>query len=415
MATYREVFAVREFRALLAAQLLSLAGDQLSKVAVSLLVFGSTGSAMLAAVAFGVSYLPWVVIGPVLAALADRFPRRTVMISCDVARAVLVTTLAVPGLPVAVQVAVLFAASIFTPPALAARSATMSEVLHGDAYVVGSGISSVSAQLAEVIGLAAGSVLLSLVSPRGVLLADAMTFALSATLLTAFVVRRPAAPCSERTTVLRDTAHGLRMILTSRRLRSFVMLAWVGAAFTTAPEGLMTAYAAYLHSGHATYGLLLAAMPFGAVCGAIVYGRFTTPASRWRLVPGMALLSCASMLPIFADPPLPIVLTLLSITGYGTAFQIALNARFIQEVPASHRGRAYGVAMAGLMVGMCAATAGAGALSDLWQDPPLVIGLCGLAGLLAMAPLLVRWPSGIRSAPGNFPGRSHGVEQDGGS
>ncbi|MDP4511530.1 MFS transporter [Nonomuraea turcica] len=392
MATYREVFAVREFRALFAAHLLSQLGDQLSKVAISVLVFETTDSALFAAVAFGVSYLPWVVIGPVLTTLADRFPRRSVMITCDLARATLIAMLAVPGLPVGMEVAGLFAASLFAPPAQAARSATMPEVLPGDAYVVANGVSAVTGQLAQVIGFAGGGLLVGVLSPRGALLADAATFALSAALLSVFLARRRPTDRSGKTTLLQDTAGGLRLVMTDRRLRAYVILAWIGAAFTAAPEGLMTAYASHLQGGATMTGILLAAMPAGTVCGAIVYGRFTRPARRWRLLPAMALLSCASLLPVLADPPLLVSLGFLAAAGYGSAHQVALNARFVRDVPPSHRGRAFGVAVAGMMVAMGGATAIAGAMADVWRDPPMIIGLCGLAGVVTMLPVLARWP-----------------------
>ena len=48
-ATYREVFAVAEFRALWLAQLLSVAGDQLAKVALTVLVYDRTRSPLLTA------------------------------------------------------------------------------------------------------------------------------------------------------------------------------------------------------------------------------------------------------------------------------------------------------------------------------------------------------------------------------
>ena len=57
-ATYREVFAVAEFRALWLAQLLSVAGDQLAKVALTVLVYDRTRSALLAAVTFAASFVP---------------------------------------------------------------------------------------------------------------------------------------------------------------------------------------------------------------------------------------------------------------------------------------------------------------------------------------------------------------------
>src|ERR1035441_9593903 len=55
---FRDVFAVAEFRALWAAQLLSVAGDQLARVALTVLVYDQTRSALLAAVAYAGSIVP---------------------------------------------------------------------------------------------------------------------------------------------------------------------------------------------------------------------------------------------------------------------------------------------------------------------------------------------------------------------
>src|SRR5437660_4154958 len=87
-ATFRDVFAVREFRALWFSEILSVAGDRLALVALTLLVYHRTGSPLLAAVAYAAGYVPWVIGGLFLTDLADRRPRRTVMIACDAVRAV---------------------------------------------------------------------------------------------------------------------------------------------------------------------------------------------------------------------------------------------------------------------------------------------------------------------------------------
>src|SRR5215470_5937694 len=94
-ATFAEVFAVGEFRALWIAQVLSVAGDQLARVALTLLVFERTGSSLLAAVTFAASIVPTFVGGITLSGLADRWPRRRVMIACDLVRVVLVAVMAV--------------------------------------------------------------------------------------------------------------------------------------------------------------------------------------------------------------------------------------------------------------------------------------------------------------------------------
>src|SRR6266851_10520695 len=96
--TFREVFAVGEFRALWLAQLLSVAGDQLARVAMTVLVFDRTHSALWSALTFAVTFLPWIVGGLGLSGLADRVPRRQVMIICDLARMVLVCLMALTSM-----------------------------------------------------------------------------------------------------------------------------------------------------------------------------------------------------------------------------------------------------------------------------------------------------------------------------
>ena len=73
-ATFGEVFAVSEFRVLWLSQLLSVIGDQLARVALTLLVYGRTHSALLAAVTFAASVLPIFLGGVTLAGVADRLP-----------------------------------------------------------------------------------------------------------------------------------------------------------------------------------------------------------------------------------------------------------------------------------------------------------------------------------------------------
>ena len=89
-ATFRELFAVREFRPLFGTYLLSTIGDELARVALTVLVYQRTQSPLLSAVTFAISYLPWLLGGALLSTLADRFPRHRVLIASDVARAVLV-------------------------------------------------------------------------------------------------------------------------------------------------------------------------------------------------------------------------------------------------------------------------------------------------------------------------------------
>jgi hypothetical protein len=126
-----------EFRALWTAQVLSVAGDQLARMTLTLLVYDPTRSSLLAAVTFVASLVPQFLGGVALAGLADRWPRREFMIVCDVARAVLVLIMALPGVPVAGLVGLLFVVTLVGAPFTAARAALYPDILAGDAYVLG--------------------------------------------------------------------------------------------------------------------------------------------------------------------------------------------------------------------------------------------------------------------------------------
>ena len=80
-ATFREVFADSEFRAIWLAELASIAGEQFARVALTVLVYQRTGSPLLTALTYAASYLPWLIGGLILSDAADRYPRRDVMIT----------------------------------------------------------------------------------------------------------------------------------------------------------------------------------------------------------------------------------------------------------------------------------------------------------------------------------------------
>ena len=61
-----------EYRAVFAASALSWIGDYVAKAAVTVLVYQQTESVALSAAAFAISYLPWLIGGPLLATLAER-------------------------------------------------------------------------------------------------------------------------------------------------------------------------------------------------------------------------------------------------------------------------------------------------------------------------------------------------------
>ena len=188
------MFAVAEFRALWGAQLLSVFGDQLARVALTVLVYDRTRSALLAAITFVASIVPTFVGGVTLAWLADRYPRRGVMIACDLTRCAIVLVMAIPGLPLGGLVALLFLVTLVSAPFTSARAAIYPDVLKGEKYVMGTAVTLTTYQFAQVLGFAAGGAVTGFFGTRWSLIIDAATFAASALIVRARVRSRPAPP-----------------------------------------------------------------------------------------------------------------------------------------------------------------------------------------------------------------------------
>jgi MFS family permease len=382
-ATFGAVFAVGEFRALWLAQVLSVAGDQLARVALTLLVFDRTHSPLLAAVTFAASVVPAFIGGIALSGLADRFPRRRVMIACDLFRVALVAVMAVSGIPIAVLVVLLFLVTLIGAPFLSARAALYPDILTGDLYVLGTAVTLTTLQFAQVLGFAAGGAVVGFFGFQVSLIIDAVTFALSALITCIWVRSWPAVRAAAGHTSGRGggLVAGLRLVFTSPALRIPMLLGWL-AAFYNSPEGVSAPLAAALGGGAVAVGFILAAPAFGASVGAIAFSRFVSPAKRVRWMGPLAVAACGVLVLFVFRPPLPIALVLLALSGVFDCYQLAANASFVAATPARQRSQAFGIAQGGMSLGQGVAIVVAGALAEHYA-PSLVIAASGAVGAAA--------------------------------
>ena len=377
-ATYRSLFSERQFTALFIAQAISLTGDQLARVAIATLVFAETGSAFLTALIYAVTYLPWLVGGPLLGGLADRLPRRAVMVSCQLTSAVLVALMAVPGMPLVALAALLFVVILAESPFLSARASLLVDVLPDDRYVLASAMNQLTIQAAQVVGFAAGGALIRLIGPRDALLVNALSFLVSAALVRFGVRVHGAIASVQLGNSWERMKTGAKVVFGDPRLRGLVLLGWL-ATFWVVPEGLAAPYA----KGDSTaIGLLLASQPIGSVVGGVVLSRLVRPATRLEVMGWLAVMSCLPLVFFFTTPPLPLAVGLLVISGIGTTYNLPANAAFMQALPAERRGQAFGLVSAGLVAGQGISIALAGACAEL-TSPGVVIGVAGVLGVAA--------------------------------
>lgn len=390
----------REFVAMTVAYTLSVAGDDLARIALAIVFYDRTHSPFVASLAFALSFLPTLVAGPVLATLGDRFPRRNVMVVCDVARTVLVGLGAVAlsfDWPVALPLVLLFLGAFFGPAFDASRSALLPRIVSDDAYVAANVVTHVIGQSTQIIGYVLGGAIVLTVGGDGALLIDAATFAVSALLL---VVRvRPGVPDDAegpgpRPGMFAMVVRGGRDVFAQPALRGLLLVCGVTLAVAIGPEALAVVYATQHGVTGAARGAFVAAIPAGAAFGGIVVTRFVGQDRRARLIRPLAIALCL----LLAATALPIgpvlVLALWFVAGTMLSFQFIANSTFVLLTPDRLRARAIGLAQAIMIFSQTAGIVVAGALATT-IDIRFVVGGGAILGLAAMARTLLRWPAAL--------------------
>lgn len=408
-ATFSDVFAISEFRSLWFSEILSVFGDRLALVALTLYVYDRTNSPLLAAATYAAGYVPWVIGGFFLAGIADRRPRRTVMVTCDVVRTVLVAAMVLPRMPLAALVGLLFATTMFAPPFESARASITPDILTGEHYVLGTAIIQTTFLAGQVVGAAGGGLAVAFFHVRPSLVIDAATFIISGLFIQFGTRKRPPARTtaadSPRENPFANIAAGFRLVFGDTALRTLVLMGWL-VVFYTIPEGIAAPYAHKLHGGSIATGMILASVALATTFVTPLFSRMLSPRRRTNWMGPLAVLTNASLVLFILRPDLIVSLVILTVSSGFGSYQIAANTAFVVRVPNERRAQAFGIANMGVIVGQGATFVAAGAATE-YVSPALVIGVAGAVGMLVAIVLTAQWrhvsPPGGRHAAGRRP------------
>lgn len=392
---------VREFRSLWIAELVSIAGDQVARVALSLVVFAQTSSAVLTALTYGLTFVPSVLGGFLLSGLADRFPRRTVIVIADIVRAVLASLMAIPTMSLPALWVCVGLLSVVAGPFKAAHMSLIPQILErDDEYAAGVALRQFTTQAAQLAGFAGGGLLLVVVEPHVGMLVNSATFLCSAVLVLAGVRARPAARGQSAAGEHRAGDLGHR-----GKLAVLFGLAGLLGLYIV-PEGLAVPYAGELGIAAWGVGLLLAADPAGSAIGAWLTTRIRIPTSPFAAIvlaaaAGLVLVVCG------LGPGLPISVTLWALSGaLSTAYLIQTQTMVVGVVPDRHLGRVMGRMATCMYCSQGIAVVLGGLAAESIGSFRAVAGAGLIAAFLALA-LLGMWNwTGSRRRRGN---RSEGV------
>jgi MFS family permease len=379
--------ANRPFRLLWSARAVSYLGDSLALVALMLHVAETTGQALAVALLLLAGDFVPALGGPLAGTVADRFDRRRVMVGCELTQGALVTAIALwlPSLPLLLALVGLRAAAgqVFQP---ASRAAVPALVPEGDLDRANAAVG-VATNGGETLGPLVAALLLPALGVRGVLLADAASFAVSAVLLGFLPAMAGAGQGGGRpASFLADAGTGLRYLRGQAVVRA-VVGGYVAVVACTGIDDVALVFLATgtFGAGAAAVALLLAAVGIGLLAGyallARARGRVAMPG---LLLAGFAVSSAGNLLTGLAWA-VAAAFAVQAVRGIGiAATDVAATTLVQRTVPASLQGRVFGTLYGGIGVAAALSYLLGGLLLDR-TNPRVAFVAAGSAGLLATA------------------------------
>ena len=391
----RDAWAFGDFRVLATAFLVTMLGGSVASLAMTVLVFESTGSSLLASLTFTAMFLPYLVSGTLFSSVADRWPKRRLLVLGNLLSAATIAVMSLPVAPVGARLGLLTVLGVISPITAGASNTLVARVLPPTAYVPGRAVMRVIAQGAQVFGAAVGGVLLVVLSPTGVLLADAAGY-LGAALLIAARLRSgteaddPASEGdAERPGLLRDSWRGIGEVLSVRPVRAGLLLAWAVPFAIVAPEALGAPYISQQGLPSAAVGAWFVAMPLGTLVGALLGVWVLDAHARRRWLRPFAIAEPALLALILLRPPVAVAWLLLLLCGLLSVYGLGLDQYLLDATPAPVLTRMFTLLSTGLMTVQGLGFAVWGALGEVVPSVA-VIGAAGVLG--SAAAIAIRLP-----------------------
>jgi MFS family permease len=374
------------FRILFTAKSVSAFGDSLTLVALLLLLQGQLGQSFAVAALLLVGDFAPSLLGPLSGAISDRFDRRTVVIGCELVRALTVGTIAatLPALPVLL---VLVGVSAVAGQVLqsAVRGGVPLVVADAQLQRANSALGFASNGM-EAAGPFVAGVLLTFTTTPVVLAVDAATSLAAAVLLVRLPRLRPERTEQNRAGMLAEAGAGVRFLWSTPLLR-VLTLGFVGVVVCNGVDDVALVFLATgpLAAGGFAAGALYAAVGVGLLIGYVLLGRRgSSPALPMLVVAGCTLNSLGNALTGLAWS-VAAAFALQLMRGLGiSALDVGVTTLMQRVVPPGMLGTAFGTLYGA--VGMAAAASYLlGALALELTGPRVTFLIAGTAGVVVSA------------------------------
>jgi MFS family permease len=379
----------------------SFIGDAVSMVALVVLVVEITGSASAVGGALVARLLP-TIASPLAGVIADRVDRRIVLVASDLARAVLVLGLVFARDLATIYVLVFLmglARTVFNPTVRAAFPSVVGggDLTRANALISGTFSTSI------MVGPALGGLLVASIGVDAAFLADAVTYLVSAILLSTVPLPHPRRESEEEAGFVRELRSGFGYLLGTR-----VPLAIVVGAFltiltinATVPAEVFLAKETF-GAGDVGYGLLVSLWGGGMVLGSAMMAVLGNRINLVLLYFLSIFVGASALVGTGLAPAFILALGALTVEGAATGIDnVATDTILQKRVPEAFLGRVFSIRFLAYSAGEALAYPLGGLLVDT-VGPRSTYILAGIAtaaaGLLVLLTVMAAPISGREQA-----------------
>jgi predicted MFS family arabinose efflux permease len=383
-----------DYRRFFLAQMVALVSGWMHTVAQSWLVLQLTDSPLRLGLIGTLQFGPILLFSIVSGAIADRLPKRRLLVATNLVLASLALVLAALVASGRVRywhvgvVAVLagLAQTLDAP----ARQSLMAELVDKGDLVNAVALNSAAFNAARIVGPAVGGVLIARFGVVPSFVINAVGILVVAGALSRLPVRARAA--ARGTTMAQEIAEGVRYAARTPLIRLLLgMLFCVSITVFNFSIYVPLLARHVLHLGAEGFGFLMAALGVGAVTGALTIGFRRAGPPAFPTMLGAAALALTGLLSLSAARHLWVAAPLLFVTGFfGLILVASCNTRLQLAAPDELRGRMmslYTLVWGGVFpIGAFCV----GAISEGWGVSTAFF-VQGSAGLIALTALAVWW------------------------
>lgn len=355
-----------QFRLLFIATAGSALGTYLTAAVLALQMNHLTHSGRWISALLIADFLPIAAIGLTLGPLVDRLSRKRLMVTADIARCAVFCALPFVTRPAAI-VALAAVSGIATGFFKPAAYAGLPNLVDGDDDLTEANALFGSAENAAwMIGPVLAGLLYQFSGATPAYLINAVTFLLSALLVSRIPAIRLQATTALTRGYWRDVADGFGVVFRTPQLRT-VLIVWnvVMAGNAALNVGEVFFATDSLHSKGIGYGVLVASTGVGLMLGSLAAPFVMGQVSIRRVYPGAILVMAVGAFAASRAPSIWVAAPLAAFMTVGNAMAIVCNQLLLQRgAPDAMRGRSIAMIMSSTYITLTIATAVAGPLKD---------------------------------------------------